>query len=480
VEDLVEKPAAELASLIRRRELSPVELVDRCLERIYALNPALNAFCVIAETAARQEAREAEKATAVDAIARPLHGIPVGIKDVNHARGLRTTFGSKAFVDFVADQDSASVHNLRRAGAIIIGKTTTPEFGHKGICESPLLGRTNNPWNLSYTCGGSSGGSAAAISARLVPIADGSDGAGSIRIPASLCGVVGFKPSAGQVPLDPRSPFESLVHVGPIANSVDDAALMFAAMRTSRGERDDQFTLAEESDVRGWRIAYSNDLGLAEVTAEVSEAVSRAAATFAALGANVEEVTPPSPDPREAMMTMWQVAYGLVARDRVLPAIGREGMDPDLATFMDAADLVDAVTYYRAAIGVRGEVDRAMREFFDYYDILLTPTLGVVPFPHPSSGLNPASLRGSPAEQFLGWFLTYPFNMTGQPALSLPCGVSSAGLPIGLQLVGRHGADASVLTAASAYEHASGWYLRPASGSSADRPTLMHPSVLVV
>jgi aspartyl-tRNA(Asn)/glutamyl-tRNA(Gln) amidotransferase subunit A len=463
-DELVGRSAAELSSLIATRQLSPVEVVDAFLARIHHLNPALNAFCLIAEESAKADARRAEMAIQAGEAHGPLHGVPVAIKDVNLTAGLRTTFGSRAFADFVPPADSASVANLREAGAIVIGKTTTPEFGCKGVCESPLLGRTNNPWHLDYTPGGSSGGAAAAIAAGLVPLTDGSDGAGSIRIPASFCGVVGFKPSFGRIPIYPRSVYESLVHVGPITRTVRDATLMFGAMcgqetaetmgiRTATGA-----SFVTEADVEGWRIAFSPDLGLACVDAEVSDRVRDAAAAFTALGAEVEEITPELPDPREPMMTMWKSTYGVIGRDRILPVVGRDEIDPDLVQLIDGSMEIDAYTYYRAAVVFRAEFANAMARFFERYRLLLTPSVAVLPMKHPPNGhgLNPAGLDGTDAERFLGWVLTYPFNLTGQPALSMPCGISTNGFPIGLQIAGAFNADLDVLRAGAALERVNG------------------------
>jgi aspartyl-tRNA(Asn)/glutamyl-tRNA(Gln) amidotransferase subunit A len=456
--ELFTRSATELAMSVAARDVSPVEVTEAFLGRIHELNPALNAFCLIAEESARAEARRAESTIVARDPLGPLHGIPVAIKDVNLTAGLRTTFGSKAFADFVPPNDATSVANLREAGAVVIGKTTTPEFGCKGVTESPLLGRTSNPWNLDYTCGGSSGGGAAAIAAGAVPLADGSDGAGSIRIPATFCGVVGLKASVGRIPVAPRTPYETLVHVGPITRTVGDAALMFGAMcgRTTAKELG-LATTAEtaavlQSDISGWKIAFSPSLGLAEVDNEVAEAVARCAATFAAFGAEVDEITPELPDPREPMMTMWKTTYGVIGRDRVLSSVGPEDVDPDLLRLVNASESISGYEYYRAAVTFRGEYVRAMSEFFETYRLLLTPTAAVPPLPHPSDGLNPARLDGTDAERFLGWVLTYPFNLTGQPALSVPCGFSAEGLPIGAQIVGRLGADVDVLQAGAALE----------------------------
>jgi aspartyl-tRNA(Asn)/glutamyl-tRNA(Gln) amidotransferase subunit A len=461
--DLAGYTALELSSLIAKHELSPVELLESCLIRIHEANADLNAFCLVAADRAQAEAQRVTQSLGRKEELGPLAGIPIAVKDVNLTHGMRTTFGSRAFADFVPTEDAASVASIREAGGIVLGKTTTPEFGCKGICESPLHGRTINPWNSALTTGGSSGGAAAAIAAGLVPLADGSDGAGSIRIPASFCGVVGFKPSFGRVSVLPRSTYESLVHVGPIARTVGDTALMFGAMCDHRSREElllnrteDVVALLERADISGWKIAFSTNLGLASVASEVIEQTSAAVERLAHLGAHVEAVTPNVPDPREPMMTMWKTTYGLIVRDRILPRIQREHVDQDLIRLLDASVGIDAYTYYQAAIIFRHEFARAMAQFFENYRLLVTPTAAVLPFPHPVDGLNPASLEGSDAERFLGWVLTYPFNLTGQPAISLPCGYSKSGLPVGLQIVGRNGADLDVLQAAAALETSQG------------------------
>lgn len=477
--DLLDRPASELAALVATRGVSPLELVDASIERITDGNPALNAFCLIAEAPARAAAAEAEKAVIAGEELGSLHGVPIAVKDLTVTAGLRTTFGSKAYADFVPSEDAISVARLREAGAIIVGKTTTPEFGHKGVTESPLLGRTNNPWDLTRTAGGSSGGSAVAVATRMVPLAEGTDGAGSIRIPASCCGVVGLKPSFGRIPLRPRNPFETLVHQGPLAHAVADAALMLDVMA---GSDPDEVYGAPEApisfaaavkcpDVHGWRVAYSPDLGIPGVDPEVEVATRMAVKALEDLGADIEEATPALPDPREPTMVLWKALCGFIARQRVLPHVGRQGMDRDLASLMDGVDAMNASTYYGAAFQFRQNFYRAMLSFFDRYRVLVTPTLSQPAMEHPRDGLNPAGLDGSEAERFLGWFRTYHVNLTGQPALSVPCGTSADGMPIGVQIIGAPRADADVLTAGAAVESVGLWRDRkPPDALGAVRP----------
>src|SRR3954453_7655975 len=257
-------PATELARAIAARELSPIELLDAVLDRIEELQPRLNAFCLLRAEEARREARDAERAKEP---LGPLHGIPISIKDLTSTKGIRTTFGSKAYADNVPEVDATFVTRLREAGAILLGKTNTPEFGNKGVTDSPLHGTTANPWSLDRTAGGSSGGAAAAVAAGLGPLAEGSDGAGSIRIPASLCGVVGLKPSFGRVPVWPRNGYETISHHGPLARTTADAALMLSVIAgddprdpyaAPPGETD-FVAAARGPDIAGWSIAFSPD-----------------------------------------------------------------------------------------------------------------------------------------------------------------------------------------------------------------------------
>ncbi len=465
--DLCYAPATELASLIRRRELSPIELVDAVLARIDRVNPELNALCLVAADEARAAAREAERAVTSGAELGPLHGIPFTIKDLSPTKGFRTTFGSKAFADHVPDEDGVTTERLRAAGGIFLGKTATPEFGNKGLCDSPLLGETRNPWKTTHVSGGSSGGAAAAVAAGLGPLAEGGDAAGSIRIPASCCGVVGLKPSLGRVPVHPSFfALEPIVALGPITRTVADAALMLSVLAGPHPR--DLFSLetsgvdyteaTRDPDVRGWRIAYTRDFGYNPVSPEVTALTDAAAQAFVGLGALVEEVDPGLPDPREAEITVWRAIFGLCANDFVRPALDSlDEMDPHLRELMEKGESISAWDFYRQAVFLRHEFQQKMLALFDRYDVLLSPTLAVPPFPQLGGAAGPSEIEGERVEPFGGWLLTYPFNWTGQPAISVPCGFSSEGLPIGLQVAGRLRADSDVLRAAAAYEQAAPW-----------------------
>jgi aspartyl-tRNA(Asn)/glutamyl-tRNA(Gln) amidotransferase subunit A len=472
--DICFTPATELAAAIAARRLTPVEVVDAVLERIEAENPRLNAYCLVRE-AAREDAADAERALMAGEPLGPLHGVPVSIKDMTSTRGVRTTYGSRAFADHVPDVDATFVERLRDAGAIVVGKTNTPEFGNKGVCHSPLHGTTANPWRETHTAGGSSGGAAAAVAAGLGPLAEGGDGAGSIRIPASCCGVVGHKPSFGRVPIYPRDGYHTITHHGPITRTVADAALMLAVMAgpeprdpfTRRDPPADYPAAVRDASVEGWTVGFSADLGHLPVEPEVVGVVARAASTFEELGARVDAGFPALPDAREPMATIWRVIFSVVARDQVEPVVGREGMDPHLAELLDAGSRVEAATFHRAMGPFRIRLFRRLEELFRRFRILVTPTLAVPPFPHPTGGRpGPERVAGEEIDPFLGWLLTYHFNLSGQPAITVPCGLTEDGLPVGMQIVGRPGADEDVLRAAAAFEAAHGPAPRPPSERS--------------
>jgi Asp-tRNA(Asn)/Glu-tRNA(Gln) amidotransferase A subunit family amidase len=470
VSELCFTPATELAARIAARELSPVELMDAVLARVEALQPQLNAFCLLRADEARAEAAEAERSEPRG----PLHGIPISIKDLSPTKGIRTTFGSKAYADNVPDVDATFVTRLRDAGAILIGKTNTPEFGNKGVTDSPLNGTTANPWSLDRTAGGSSGGAAAAVAAGLGPLAEGSDGAGSIRIPASFCGVVGFKPSFGRVPMYPRNGYHTISHHGPITRTTADAALMLSVM-AGPDQRDphirneppaDYLAAVRDPDIKGWTVGFSPDFGHIPVESEVAEIVARSVGTFGDLGANVEEA-PALPDARQPMTVIWRVVFEAIVRTQIAPRVGPEDMDPHLRELAEAGERLSAADYYDAVSLFRIAFFGELEALFRRYRLLVSPTLSVPPFPHPGEGRpGPDQVAGQAVNPFLGWLLTYQFNLTGQPAVTVPCGFTAGGLPIGLQIVGRPGADEDVLRAAAAFEAATG-FSGPRPGLSA-------------
>jgi aspartyl-tRNA(Asn)/glutamyl-tRNA(Gln) amidotransferase subunit A len=368
--------------------------------------------------------------------------------------------GSRIYEQFVPDQDAPSVAKLKVSGAILLGKTTTPEFGWKGTTDSPLSGVSRNPWNLARSCGGSSGGAAAAVAAGMGPLAVGTDGAGSIRIPASFCGIVGLKPSRGRVAVYPPSAVGFLSHAGPLTRTVRDAALMLQAM-AGPDERDlgslpveaVDYLMACEKPVRGLRVAWSADLGYAPVEPEIARICASAAQVFAGdLGCVVEEAVPGFRDPVEALQILW--ASGLAAAlGPYLPEWGDQ-MDPGLVELIRSAELLSA-TDYAAAVIERDALWDNVQHFFARYDLLLTPTMPTTAF---AAGVaTPTVVAGRPTNGFGYTPFTFPFNLTGQPAITVPCGVAADGMPVGLQIVGRRFADATVLQAAAAFEAARPW-----------------------
>ena len=460
--DLAYTPATELAALIRTRALSPVELTRAVLERIERLNPALNAFCTVTADAALASARAAEQALMAGAPLGPLHGLPFSIKDLALTQGVPTRFGSHIFADRIGEADAPYVRRLRAAGGVMLGKTTTPEFGWKALGDSPLTGITRNPWNTAMTTGGSSAGAGAAAAAGLGPLHQGSDGAGSVRIPSGFCGIVGVKATYGRVPLWPVSNNDYATHVGPMTRTVADAALMLGVMA---GPDDADPTCLEGSPadyagrldhgVKGLRIAFSPDLGSLRVDPEVATPVAAAARAFEALGASVEEVKPGFADTADMVRLIWSAHY--LGNYGQFLARWRDRMDPGLVACMEDARRWSAADYV-AMRGRKLSFWDSVRPLFERYDLLLTPTTSVAAFE--VGRLNPAGWPQH-AWDWLPWAsFSYPFNFTGQPAATVPAGFTPGGLPVGLQIVGRRFADLTVLQAARAFETARPWAAR--------------------
>jgi len=466
--DLCFTSALELTSLIRRKALSPVEVARAVLERIERLNEGLGAYVLVHAERALDEARQAEQAVMTGQPIGPLHGIPVSIKDNQWTAGDRTTSGSRLFAKFVPSEDAPSVANLRAAGAIFVGRTNLPEFAWRGSTDNPLFGESRNPWDLTRTPGGSTGGGAAAVAAGLGPLALGSDGAGSIRIPASFCGLVGLKPTFGRVPMYPAAGGHELVaHVCPLARTVRDVALMMNVV--ARFDRRDSFALPDD-DVdylaacdeplvksRGGapvRIAWSPNLGFAAVEPETLDICAAAARAFAETGARVEEASPDIGDPGWILQTLY--GGGQAGAHAARPPDEKAQMDPELVAYAEASASMTVVDYLKA-LAARQALVAALRRFFERHDLLLTPTLGLPAFPLGIVG--PREVAGREVSH-LGWTLCYPFNYSGQPAISVPAGWTSSGLPVGLQIVGRRLEDALVLRAAAAFEQRRPWATR--------------------
>ena len=456
--DLADCTAYELLALFRGGRASPVEAAQAVHRRIARFNPVLNAFCLVAEEESLAAARRSEvrwhAARQGGAAVGALEGVPLSIKDLILARGWPTRRGSRT-VDPAQDwaEDAPATARLREAGAVILGKTCTPEFGCKGETNSPLTGITRNPWNPQRTPGGSSGGAAAAVAAGMGPLAVGTDGAGSVRIPAAFCGNFGLKPSFGRVPAYPLSPFGSVAHLGPHAMSVADAALMMNVLKqpdardwTALPPDATDYTQGLDDGIRGLRIAFSPTLGYArKVHPEVAAAVAAAAAQLEALGAIVEAVDPGFDDPLEITIGLWFVGAWTVWS--ALTPEQRAVTDPDFRAEAMLGERLSALDVQRLHLR-RGALGSQMRQFMQRYDLLLTPSVAV-----PAFEARPAGHTPMDAQAMLGWTpFSYPFNLTQQPACTVPCGLTNDGLPIGLQIVGPMFGDKGVLRAARAYE----------------------------
>ena len=468
-DDIVRASAADLAARIADKRLSATEVTRAFLERIAQLNPAVNAVCTI-NPRALDDAAACERRLRAGGQPRPLEGVPFVVKDILQTAGLRTTFGSMIYEHHVPDEDALSVARLRAAGAILVGKTNTPEFAHDVNTTNKIFGTTRNPWNLSTTAGGSSGGTGAAVAADLAPIGLGTDLGGSIRIPSAFCGTVGLRPVPGRVPVYPSDfGWDTLVeHVhGPMTRTVEDCGLMLAAL-AGPDDRDPSSLPAESRDytkaaryagrLDGRRVAYTRDLnGLVLVDPEVARLTAEAARTFERLGATVEEACFDVADVREIIAGTR--GFGMVARYADRLAVHRERMTPQLINQVTAALELDVRTITRAE-RLRTSYWHRVRAFLERYDYILTPTITV-----PAFRLDralPTEIGGVPVERFYDVFLTtYAFSITGLPVMSVPCGLTSQGLPVGLQIVGRRLREDLVLEAAAAYSRACPEHFRP-------------------
>jgi len=446
--DLCTLTATALLEGYRKRTLSPVEVTQAVLQRIHDLNPKLNAFNLISDQAI-EEAKASESRWHSGQPKGLLDGVPVSIKDIILTRGWPTLRGSKT-VDPKGPwkDDAPATARLREHGAVLLGKTTTPEFGWKGVTDSPLTGITRNPWNPAKTPGGSSGGAAAAVAAGMGPLAVGTDGGGSIRIPCSFTGLFGIKGSFGRVPAWPLSPFGTVAHVGPITRDVTDAALMLNVL--SLPDARDWYALPHEprdyragldTGVRDLRIAYSPNLGYAKVDPEIASIVKAAVSVFEELGARVEEKHPGFDNAAPIFQAHW--FSGAAALMRTVK--DKKPCDPGLLEVaaqgekVTAAELIDA-QMKRGALGMH------MNLFHRDFDLLVTPTLAVAAF-------DVGQEAPDKDTRWTDWTpFSFPFNLTGQPAASIPCGFTKAGLPVGMHIVGPRYADALVLRAARAFE----------------------------
>lgn len=451
---LADCSATELTDLYRRGQASPQEACAAALARIERHDASINAFVCVDPAGAQAAASASTARWHAGQPLGPLDGVPVSIKDLVLTRGLPTLRGSHTLdIDQPWDVDAPASARLREAGAVILGKTTTPEYGCKGETNSPRSGITRNPWDLSKTAGGSSGGAAAATAAGMGAIAVGTDGAGSVRIPAAFCGNFGFKPSFGRIPMHPLSPFGTVSHLGPLTRDVRDAAIAMNILKqpdardwTSLPPDPGDYTEGLDDGVRGLRIAYSPTLGYARnVDPQVAASVQAAVQQLERLGAVVEQVDPGFDDPLEITTGLWFLGAWTVWSG--LRAQQQSVCDPDFAAQAELGRQFDALQIQQLNLR-RGALGSHMRQFMQHYDLIATPATAV-----PAFDALPAGHAPMTPQTMLGWTpFSYPFNLTQQPACTIACGFTHEGLPIGLQLVGPMFGDAQVLRAARAYE----------------------------
>lgn len=452
------RSAIELTKAIAEKEISPVELMKETLDLIETLEPKLNCFATFTPDLAMQQAKAAEKAVMEGVSLGLLHGLPISVKDLISVKNIGFSSGSRALANNIGLYDAPSVERLFKSGACLIGKTTTSEFGCKAVGDSPLTGITHNPWDLSKTPGGSSAGAAASIAAGITTIALGTDGGGSIRIPASLSGNFGIKAQFGRVPIFPVSATPTLAHVGPLSRTVRDAALLLKAI--SGHDRRDPFSLSEpipdflascDQPIKGMRIAWSKTLGYAKADYEVIEILEKAVKVFEDLGCQVTEIDSFfESDPIELWMSEFYAGVGVRLKNTLKDQ--RELLDPAVASVLDNALSQTSEEYY-SNVFKRYEFREKVRLFFEDIDLLLTPATPCAAF---DIGLNtPLNLMD---RNIVSWvYYTYPFNLTGQPAASIPAGFTKAGLPVGLQLVSKINSEVDIFRAASAFESAQPW-----------------------
>ena len=461
--------AVTLASLIRSKKLSAVEVTDAVLARMDKLEPILHAYCTPTPDIARQAAKQIEKRIMAGEDVGPLAGVPWGCKDLICTAGIKTASGSLAYADFVPDEDDVVVERMRNAGAVILGKTNVPEFGYSGVGHNPVFATTRNPWNTNLTPGGSSAGSGAAVASGMGPFSIGSDGGGSVRIPSSFSGLYGLKASMGRVPLYPGvkderypgvSSWEALEHIGPMSRTVADSALMLSVI-AGPDDRDNRslplqagfdWMASLKGDLKGLRVAYSSDWGYAAVDKRVRDIVGKAVKVFERdLGCIVEEASPGWDNPYQAFWALLAGESDLKGMREMERKLG-DKMTPHLRDFLKTEWTAEQLT---DAMVARKAVNNRMWRFMRNYDLLLTPTLAVPPFEVGIQG--PTMIDGREVEPFEWLHFTYPLNFTGQPAASIPAGWTEDGLPIGLQIIGRHLGDALVLRASACFEAAQPW-----------------------
>ncbi len=448
---ITDMTAAQLSTQFKNKQLSPREVTDAFLNRIDELNPVVNAYAVVAYESARQEAGNSEKRWLQGRPLSPIDGVPCSIKDLTMVAGLPMRSGSLITSENIISTDAPVTARMREAGAVILGKTTTPEFGWKGVTDSPLTGITRNPWNTALTSGGSSGGAAVAAALNMGVLHQGSDGGGSVRIPAGFCGVFGIKPTFGYIPQWPASSMTTLSHIGPLTRTIEDSLLMMDVI--AKPDDRDWYSVRERSE--SWlcaqkplteiRIAYSPTLGYASVNPGVTALTDRAVLHLESLGAIVERVDPGFSDPLDMFCTLWFAGAAKVVASMSEEA--QQQLDPgflDIAMQGSRINIVD----YMQAVDKRAELGQKMQAFHRDYDVLITPTLPDTAFP---VGQN---TRSAAEQHWMQWTpFSYPFNLTQQPALSVPCGQLN-GLPVGLQVIADRGQDSLAINVAGYIESA--------------------------
>lgn len=462
--------AVEIAAYVKSGKISALEVAEAAIRRMEKLEPYIHAYCVPTPDVARAAAKTVDAKVAAKQDPGPLAGVPIGIKDLVATAGIETAMGSNLYKGWVPDEDDIVVERLKIAGAVILGKTTVPEFGYSGVGHNPLGITCRNPWNLMMTPGGSSAGSGASVACGISPFAIGSDGGGSIRIPSAHSGLYGMKASMGRVPLYPGcrderfpgvSSWESLEHIGPMSRTVADSALMLSVIGAGPDMRDryslpgpefDWNEVAKLTPLKGLRIAYSLDWGYAPVDPEVRRVVGDAVRVFERdLGCVVEEAHPGWEDPGPYFWTLVMADSDLVGMRKMIKGRNQD-VSPHLVALLQHDWTAEDITTAKA---VRKAVVNKMWKLMQRYDLLLTPTLAAPPFPVHMQG--PEMIDSKMVNTGAWLAFTFPLNMTGQPAASIPAGFTKEGLPVGLQIIGRHLDDPMVLRASAAFEAAKPW-----------------------
>lgn len=461
-EDLCFMPAWEIAEAIKRQDLTAVEITEKFIERIEKVNPLINAYCVTTFDMAREQAKKADDAVKKGEKTGLLHGIPTSIKDLIELKGVKTTFGSKIHEDYVPEVDEVVITRLKDAGAVILGKTNTPEFGHEFRTTNLVYGTTFNPWNLEKTCGGSSGGAAAAAASGISPLALGSDGGGSIRTPSSFCGLFGLKPTFGRIPRFPRQSHAwiTLDHYGPITRYVKDAALMLDVMQGNHDADmysiqktvDSHFQLVDEKPKK-LKIGYTLSLSFVKaLDPEVREAVLNSVSKFEKFDWDVEEAVFKLRNADMQYSTLVSTGYAYDLKKHLKK--WRDQMMPNLISFIEAGKTQTAMELEKADHH-RRKVFEILYKVLQEYDILICPTTPIPAFDAEMKYPETIGGRSASVLTFIGFL--YPFNITGLPAANIPCGWSSDGLPIGMQIVGKRFDELTILQVSKAFEEVAPW-----------------------